>query len=187
MIFFNRASPYRRDDRQGSQGHIGVRTLLVDETRERGLMNPATKKYPRPNLPLLCKRFKRRDERHIIKTWCRLKDYWLRRPSTDCGEPWGELTVFSLFLYLGYAKSLPLASPLLAPPPKGRLLSDNKKSSVIFLQSSDSSLLFFALEVSNPNVQPCHKTSTPSLPLSGANKPPTHHTRNHTENDTPKE
>jgi hypothetical protein len=29
-------------------------------------MNPATKKYPRPNLPLLCNWFKQRNERHLI-------------------------------------------------------------------------------------------------------------------------
>jgi hypothetical protein len=44
ILSHNTPSPYRRDDRQGKQGHIGVRTLLVDETRERGLMNPATNK-----------------------------------------------------------------------------------------------------------------------------------------------
>lgn len=30
-------------------------------------MFPATKKYPRPNLPLLRKRNKQRDQRHMIK------------------------------------------------------------------------------------------------------------------------
>ena len=41
-------------------------------------MFPATKKYPRPNLPLLRKRNKQREQRHMFvkeKTfWCRLKE-----------------------------------------------------------------------------------------------------------------
>jgi hypothetical protein len=41
-------------------------------------MFPATKKYPRPNLPLLRKRNKQREQRQLFvkeKTfWCRLKE-----------------------------------------------------------------------------------------------------------------
>jgi hypothetical protein len=59
-------------------------------------MNPATKKYPRPNLPLLCKWFKRRDERLLIKDWCRLKELGYGDLPQNSGEPWGELTVFSV-------------------------------------------------------------------------------------------
>ena len=43
-------------------------------------MNPATKKYPRPNLPLLRNRFKQRNERQIVKHLVSAKTNWLRPP-----------------------------------------------------------------------------------------------------------
>jgi hypothetical protein len=60
-------------------------------TRKRGLMNPATKQYPRPILPLLCKWFKQREQRQLFKSWCRLKILATATTEKEIfWEVWGE-------------------------------------------------------------------------------------------------
>jgi hypothetical protein len=53
-------------------------------------MNPATKKYPRPNLPLLCNRFKQRNERHLIVSLVSAKNLGYGDHASNGAELWGE-------------------------------------------------------------------------------------------------
>ena len=80
--------------------HRGLHSVGI-HTRGRGLMNPATKKYPRPNLPLLCKWFKQRNERHIIKRRVSAKSFEPRPPSTSVVKRGGGYSNLDIVGLLG--------------------------------------------------------------------------------------
>ncbi len=72
LCYHNLLRPPRWEASRQARPHRDLHSVGI-HTRERGLMNPATNKYPRPILALLCKRFKQRNERHLVRIWCRLK------------------------------------------------------------------------------------------------------------------
>jgi hypothetical protein len=77
--------------RQGRHGGIPFARYGAFNTRERGLMFPATKKQLSVLFPLLCKRNKQRYERHLVNLLVSAKNLGYGDHPLLSGKPWGEL------------------------------------------------------------------------------------------------